>query len=52
MKYIGDLYKSIRKELRLFKVEDIDEASMKVMGIKEKNLLRKYKKGKKHINMA
>lgn len=37
MKYIRNLHESIRNELKLFKVEDINEANMKVIGIEEKN---------------
>ena len=47
MMYIEDLYKSIWKKLKLFKVKDINKASMKVMGIKKKNRLRESKKGDK-----
>lgn len=49
MKYIGDLHESIQKKLKLFKVEDINEANVKVMGIEEKSQPRKYK-DKKHVN--
>lgn len=52
MKYIGGLHKSIRKELKLFKVEDICEANMKAMGIEKKNQPMEDKKGKKHIKMT
>lgn len=36
MKYIRYLHESGQKELKLFEVKDISEASMKVMGIKKK----------------
>ena len=47
MKYVGVLHESIRKELKLFKVEDISRASVQAMEIKEKNRSRERKKGNK-----
>lgn len=47
MKYVGGHHESIRKELKFFKVEDISEASMKVIGIEEKNLPMESKKSDK-----
>lgn len=52
MKYVGDLHKSIQKELKLFKARDINETSMKAMWIEKKNRFRKDKKAKKHVNMT
>lgn len=52
MKYIISLHESIRNELKLFKIKDISEASMKVMEIEEKNLSKKDKKGRKHANVT
>lgn len=45
MKYVWGLHESIQKELKLFKIEDVSKASMKAMGIKDKNQLRECKKG-------
>ena len=47
MKYVGGLQESIWKKLKFFKVEDIDEASVKAMRIKEKNQPKDKKKGDK-----
>lgn len=44
MKYIGGLYDSIQKELKLFTVEDIGKASMKATGIEEYIGLEKVKR--------
>ena len=45
MKYVKGLHKSIPKKLKFFKVEDISKASMKTIGIEEKNLPRQSKTG-------
>ena len=52
MKYVGVLYESIQKELKLFKIAECSEASAKAIVIKEKNCPKKDKKGKKHVNVT
>lgn len=43
VKYVRGLHKSIRKESKLFKVKDINEANVKAIGINNKNRTTKGK---------